>query len=319
MALFELRAEDSDNLQTELARCIALNHPAVIRVMDVFEHEESLVLVFENVDGVTLQRIMEHLKTSGETLSDRAIFHIGAYVFAALHAAHSAKDAQGRVVPLVHAELAPHQVFVSWSGDVQLLGVGLSTIFRLAAALELQSPAATAFLPPEMFIGGALTVRGNVYSAAAMLWSLLARKQPKAGARLEPFSELRPDLDPEILAALDSTLSPSLLERRMTCGALEELLAVPAGGGAEDLCWAIEKLRPAEPGVSILGMGSLPPPKLSLAPPASMPRLVTIPPTASDEAFTEPPPPPPPKLPKPPPPRPVLPTRPLPPPPPRKK
>lgn len=212
MALFELRAEDRETLEIEIARCVELTHHAILPVVDFLEHDDGLALVFEQVEGVTLQRVLEHVGVSEEPLSDAAVFYIAANLFGALDAAHTARDREDKVVPLVHAELGPHQIFVSWSGDVQLLGVGLSTLFRLASASQLDAPAAVPFVAPEIHYGGALTVRANVYSAAAIVWSLLARRIPPTDGSTAPrLLDLRPDLDRGVVSALDQALTPSLV------------------------------------------------------------------------------------------------------------
>jgi hypothetical protein len=288
LAMFELREQDAVVLEAEIARTVELAHPSIISVLDVLEDAERLALVFEHVEGVTLQKLLE--QQTDEPLGDAAIFHIATTLFSALHAAHTAKDATGRVVPLVHAELGPHQLFVSWKGEVKLLGLGLSTIFRLAAALHEHSPAAAPYVAPELQKGGALTVRANVYSAAAMVWSLLARRPPPTdGSPLSSVRKLRPDLDGAAADALDQALTPSVLQRRISCGAVAQALAPLAQGGPEQLAWGIDVLRAIETfDESLLGMESLPPPQLAGAPAASMPRVMTIPPSAADDDFGAP-------------------------------
>jgi serine/threonine protein kinase len=288
LATFQMRDEDAHALEIEIARALELRQPAIIPVVDFLEDTERLALVFEHVEGVTLERLIEHHKD--EALPDAAVFHIAATLFSALHAAHGAKDARGTVVPLVHADLGPHQLFVSWNGEVKLFGVGLSTIFRLAAALGQRSAVAAPFVAPEIAKGAALTVRSNVYSAAVMVWALLARRMPPGdGSPLTPIQKLRPDLPAAVADALQRALTGPLVKRSITAGEVERVLAPLAQGGQEQLQWGIEVLRAIETfDDALLGVQSLPPPKLTGAPPASMPRVMTIPPSAADDDFEAP-------------------------------
>lgn len=292
MAEFELRAEDREAVEAEIARCVELAHPCIVPVVDAFEDGDKLVLVFEKVDGVTLQRLLEHVDSAEEPLPDTAIFHIAASLFGALDAAHRARNEDDAVVPLVHAELGPHQVFVSWEGRVQLLGVGLSPIFRLAAAAQLQAPAAAAFVAPEILMGGALTVRANVYSAAAMIWALLARQVPPTDGSPGPrLIDIRPNLEREVLLALDSALVPSLIERRITANTLAATFEAHATGGDRELRWGIDVLKAIETfDESLFGLDALPSGKLSDVPAETLPPVVTLPPDDEKGFLSLPPP-----------------------------
>src|SRR4051812_24241065 len=51
----------AEELAREAAICARLNHPAILRMFDFFEHERHLVLVLEHVEGVDLDRLQQHL------------------------------------------------------------------------------------------------------------------------------------------------------------------------------------------------------------------------------------------------------------------
>ena len=57
-----------------------MNHPAVVRVFDFFEHEGKLVLVLEHVEGTTLADLVQHLADKRQKLPDAAIYYIGARI-----------------------------------------------------------------------------------------------------------------------------------------------------------------------------------------------------------------------------------------------
>ena len=160
LALFTLDDAPVDALEEELERCRAIDHPHVTPARESFRHEDKLVLVYEAAPGATLDRLLAHLADNREQLSDGSALHIGACLCHALAAAHTAKHPTTKSVsPLVHAQLGTHQIFLAWDGGVQVLGLGLSTIFRLATGMGEISERAQPYLAPEVRKGGALTVQ----------------------------------------------------------------------------------------------------------------------------------------------------------------
>jgi hypothetical protein len=282
LACFELGEIDAETFELEVAHCGAIEHPGIAKPVEMLFAGDNVVLVLEGTRGASLERLLDQLASEHEALSDGAALYLGLGLCEALHAAHTARDAEGTTVPLIHAQLGFHQLFVAWDGSVTLLGVGLSLLFRLAAGLDALPPSAEPYVAPEVRGGGMLTVRANVYSAAAMLWSLLAQ-EPFYSDQLEPLSTRRPDLDPKLCAVIDRALDPSLVTRRVTPGALAAAIAACGLASRDELVAYMHWLRSFEAlDDSTVGPESFPPARLSEAPPAAVPRLLSLPP-ASDE------------------------------------
>src|SRR5260370_31003317 len=72
--------EDDARLADELAReaaiCARLNHPAVLRMFDFFEYERKLVLVLEQAEGATLDKLTASLARRKQKLGDNAILYL---------------------------------------------------------------------------------------------------------------------------------------------------------------------------------------------------------------------------------------------------
>jgi len=271
LALFEVSEGDRLALEKEVKHCMRVDHPAVTRTVEAFAHEGREVLVFESVVGASLHSLMAHLAREGEQLSDGAILHIGRALIDALEASHGATDERGKPLPLVHGQLSPYQVLIAWNGDVKLLGVGLSTIFRLAASTAQTPPEAEPYQAPEVRRGGQVTTRANVYSAAALLWALLMRKTPPDQGPLESLVKARPEIPKALAKALDQALEPVITRRTMTCQQLAKAFAGAAEAcDREDLKWNMEVFRALIKVDEIMPTHSLPPSTLSQAPPDSI-------------------------------------------------
>lgn len=244
LAVFEVPTAHAKQLETEVVRARGLKHRAIMPITDVFEWDRKSVVAYESVPGVSLLKLTRQLEEQHERLSDGAVMYIAHNLMEALAEAHTARDDTGKMAPIVHGELAPHQLFLSWQGDVKVLGFGLTPMFMLSLLAETTPEWARPFIAPEVRSGGMLTPRANAYSGAAVIWSLFARKMPPEDAeQLPKLRELRPDLPPLVAIAVDRALDPSI-RRRNTCQAVAAALtrAVKAED-AQDLRWSLEVLR----------------------------------------------------------------------------
>jgi serine/threonine protein kinase len=238
----------AEELAREASICAELNHPAIVRMFDFFEHDRRLVLVLEHVDGADLERLVGHLAHRRQRLGDEAIWYLGLQLFGALAHAHAATDEEGASTPVIHRNMHPQNVLVAWDGQVRLAGFGLGKILgRTPDTVAGMIKGTPGYMAPEQARGERVTPRVDVYGAGVLLWSLLTeRRPPMDGTRLESVSRLRRDIPREIAAALDAALEPSPDRRKITCAELEQWIGKIAKveAGREELRDKIALLRP---------------------------------------------------------------------------
>lgn len=253
----EVNPHDALDVEDELARCKALKHPAVASVVELVEYEDRKVLVYDNVLGTNLRRLWHHLKQAGQRLSDAASIHVGYVLFDALAAAHEAVDLDGERAPVVHGQLGPHRVLISWGGAVSVMGFGWSRVFALGLGKRPGPDDMLPYVAPESRAGAAPTEAANVYSAAATVWSLLSGQLPNIeDKRLTAVAELGRQLPSELVTALDAALEPVAAHRTITSRELAIAFARATGSnGRRDLGWTMTASR----GLPDLDVGSMPP------------------------------------------------------------
>jgi eukaryotic-like serine/threonine-protein kinase len=219
-------ARTAEELGREATICARLNHPVVVRMFDFFEWDRRLVLVLEQVEGASLDRLLSHLRRRKQTLSDHSVFFIAAQVASALAHAHAATDESGTVCPIIHRDIKPENVMIGWDGSVRLAGFGLGKILgRSPDSVAGTVRGTPGYMAPEQARGERATVRSDVYSLGILLWSVLTGQDaPLDGVRPAPIAELRPDLPRELHAAIDAALEPLADKRRITCGDLTQWL-----------------------------------------------------------------------------------------------
>ena len=188
-----------------------LTHPATVQVLEHFDHEGKLVLVFEHHDGLRIEQIEERLRQDQERLTDLAVWQIAHQLMGALAEAHEASDPTGTPFGLAHGHLGPDVVHIGWDGRVRVLGMGLAELFLD----DERSEAALACRAPEHGSGAAAAPAADLYAAAAIIWSLLTgRRPPTPGRRAQSLAKTRADLPATLVEALDLALAPA--ERTIT-------------------------------------------------------------------------------------------------------
>jgi len=229
----------AEELGREAAICSQLNHPAIVRMFDFFEHDRHLVLVLEHIDGVQLDRLVQHVARRRQNIGDAAIAYMGREIAGALAHAHAARDEDGRPTPVIHRNLIPDNVVIGWDGHVRLMGFGLGKIMgRTPDTVAGVIKGAPGFMAPEQARGDRATPRSDVYGLGLLLWSLFTSKRPPdGGLRPARLSILRTDLPRELTEAIDGALEPLPDKRTVTCADLERLLATvgKAEQGREEL------------------------------------------------------------------------------------
>ena len=239
-----------------------LDHPCVVRLVDVFSNADTKVMVFEHVVGTNLAELRLSMGARAEVLPDVAVYAIAASVFAALAAAHAARDPQsGNLLPIVHRDVHPGHIVVGKSGAVKLGGFGLERITGVRG--DAKGGGSRAYLPPEKARGEVVTIRSDVYAAMLVVWELFARRravrddalpeQELARALAHPtlvsLEVLRPDLPPLVRSIVARGLEPQVERRMVTAEEAASVFrsAVPMAEAEEALALLVAGAPQAPP------------------------------------------------------------------------
>jgi len=146
-----------------------LHHPNLVTVID-FDHDADgrLMLVLEFVDGVDLHRLME----SGP-LPDAVIIFILLEVLRGLAYAH-AFGTDGSILGIVHRDISPHNILLSWDGAVKVSDFGLAKpreATQASASLVLRGK--PAYMSPEQIDGTRLDGRSDLFAVGIMFHEML--------------------------------------------------------------------------------------------------------------------------------------------------
>ena len=160
--------------QNEAMVMSRLDHPNIVKVLDVPIIEDKQCLAMEFVRGRNLQQVLKRLRVLKTLMSPSIAVYIMRKVLAGLQEAHNACFSDGRPLNLVHRDIKPGNILVSFAGDVKLTDFGI-------AKSEMQNRMTTAgvvkgtvrYLSPEQIRGQAVDARSDLFSCASVLVEML--------------------------------------------------------------------------------------------------------------------------------------------------
>lgn len=203
-----------------------LKHNNIARVYSMGEVEGQYYLAMEYVQGKTVSRFMHRLRTKKTVMPPGMILLIGERVCNGLAYAHDAVDETGSPLHLVHRDLSPANVCISYRGEVKIIdfGAAQSTLKEEKTAPRVVIGNLT-YMSPEQARKQFVDRRADVYSTAVVLWELLAwhplpqkgdpieRWRKAANPVWEPPSFHRPDLPGAVNDVILKALKKSADER----------------------------------------------------------------------------------------------------------
>jgi len=149
------------------------HHPNLVEVYELGQVGVDLFLVMEYLVGENLAGLVRRLTRRGERISYWLCAYIIAEVCDGLHYAHELADDDGNPLGLVHRDVSPQNVFVTYGGDVKLLDFGVATAaHRLTQTASGEVKGKYAYMSPEQCRGEPLDRRSDIFSLGTVLYEL---------------------------------------------------------------------------------------------------------------------------------------------------
>lgn len=159
-----------------------IHHPNTVEILDFGDHEGTLFIAMEWVEGEPLNVIVAEASKHGGLPLPIAVNVLG-QACKGLHAAHELRDETGHSLGIVHRDISPQNLIVSYTGTVKVLDFGIakatSQVSTLTEAGEVKGK--FAYMSPEQVSGGALDRRSDIFSLAVLGYMLTTGRHPFRG------------------------------------------------------------------------------------------------------------------------------------------
>jgi serine/threonine-protein kinase len=225
--------------EREAALHTAVRHPNVVEVLGAGTEGDEPWLAMELVDGCDLYHLLRRLSNNSRRLAPSVSIWITREVLGALQSVHTARDAAGQPMGIIHRDVTPSNLYLSVDGGVKLGDFGIA---RSASRATLRTAASAmlkgkfAYLAPEQVAGEPFDHRADLFSMAVVLAEMLLGKPLFAGSgqlavllairdcRIDGLREARSTLPKGLFEVLERALSREPGARFPSAAALSEAI-----------------------------------------------------------------------------------------------
>ncbi|MCC7536168.1 MAG: serine/threonine protein kinase [Deltaproteobacteria bacterium] len=169
-----------------------LSHGSVVQVIDLGRENEQLFIAMEYVEGFDLNELLLRCSRAKLALPAPYALLVVCEALRSLDYAHRRTTDDGRPLGIVHRDVSPSNVLVSFEGEVKLCDFGISRAYGQSAHRprdvdedRVRVAGKAAYMSPEHARGENLDARADVFSAGVILWELVAGRRRARMARQE--------------------------------------------------------------------------------------------------------------------------------------
>jgi serine/threonine-protein kinase len=218
-----------------------ISHPNVATVFDLGKHDDSYWIAMEYLHGEPLRETMRRTERPGQPMPPEIACRIIADSAEGLHAAHELAGTSGEKLNLVHRDVTPHNLFVTYDGMTKVVDFGIAVFSsRMASTRAGMLKGKLAYMSPEQVAGDPVDRRTDVFALGVVLWELTTGQRLfRMDSDLEMMAKVREcnpprpstvvrgypvDLEKIVMKALSKNRNDRYRTARELSRALESLL-----------------------------------------------------------------------------------------------
>jgi serine/threonine protein kinase len=157
----------------EARLAITLRHPNVVEVYESGEDDGQYYIAMEYLHGHDLRRVLSQMAKRRVPMRLANALSIARAVCRGLDYTHERTDANGEMIGIVHRDVSPHNVLVTYGGRVKLVDFGIAkTTIQLARTRTGILKGKVAYMSPEQALGEPLDRRSDVFCIGILLWEM---------------------------------------------------------------------------------------------------------------------------------------------------
>jgi serine/threonine protein kinase/Flp pilus assembly protein TadD len=188
-----------------------LHHENIIQIHDFGSIDGEYFIAMEYLFGKDLRTVTRAAEKRNLPLSTENIFFVASRICAGLDYSHNLKDLQGKPLNIIHRDINPQNILITYDGQVKIIDFGIAkAASHNTKTRENLIKGKLAYMSPEQADGQAVDYRSDIFSTGIILYELLAGRRMFEGETLHVLSLVReaqyapPD---EVIADLPSKLN----------------------------------------------------------------------------------------------------------------
>jgi serine/threonine-protein kinase len=150
-----------------------IQHPNVATVFELGKHDDTYWIAMEYLHGEPLREVMRRTEEMGTTMPPEIACRVIAEAADGLHAAHELQGKNGEKLNLIHRDVTPHNLFVTYDGTTKVVDFGIAKFQdRMSSTQAGTLKGKLAYMSPEQVQGEAIDRRTDIFALGVVLWEL---------------------------------------------------------------------------------------------------------------------------------------------------
>ena len=211
-----------------------LQHENIVQIYDFGNLDGEYFIAMEYLFGKDLRRLINKARENSNPLSLEHTLYIISRICAGLDYSHNLKDLQGKPLNIIHRDINPQNIFLTYEGQVKIIDFGIAkAASHNSTTHEGLIKGKLAYMSPEQATGKTIDHRSDIFSTGIILYELLCGRRMFEGetmhiytlvreAKYEPVENLVPDLPAKLHEVVRRALAKEPDDRYQTGG---EMLA----------------------------------------------------------------------------------------------
>lgn len=212
-----------------------LNHQNIVQIYDFGSVEDTYFISMEYLFGNDLRAIWNKAREMSLPLSLEYALYVISRVCSGLAYAHELRDFQGRSLNIIHRDISPQNIFVTYQGDVKILDFGIAKAASQSTVTQYgMIKGKVAYMSPEQAAGKPVDQRSDIFSTGILLYELITNAKMFNGeSTIQILTKVRDadyrsprsivgGLHAKVYGILDRALAKEPDQRYQTCS---EMLA----------------------------------------------------------------------------------------------
>ena len=228
-----------------------LSHQNIVQIYDFGPMENSYFIAMEYLFGKDLRAVFRQAKEKNLPLSLEYALYITSRVCSGVDYAHKLKDFQGKPLSLIHRDISPQNIFLTYEGEIKIVDFGIAKAASQSTVTQHgMIKGKVAYMSPEQASGDSIDHRSDIFSTGILLYEMVTGKAMFTGdtlqilakvrkAEFEPAESVVGSYPPKLYEILHLSLARDPKDRYQSCGQmltdLEECLFAlgfhPSSGG----------------------------------------------------------------------------------------
>lgn len=212
-----------------------LNHQNIVQIYDFGNMEDSYFISMEYLLGKDLRTVAKKSREKDLPLSFEYGLYITSRICSGLDYAHKLKDFQGKPLNIIHRDISPQNILITYEGDVKIVDFGIAKAACQSTKTQMgMIKGKVAYMSPEQAAGKIIDHRSDIFPTGILLYEMVTGKRMFEGddtlqilakvreAKFEAPEMVKCDLPKKICDILHRSLAKEPEQRYESCG---EMLA----------------------------------------------------------------------------------------------